>query len=124
MVRISQINNSFIFPGLALGILVSRANRVTDGMMMAAAKTPARQSPTVSDSTAPLLPRVAESRKVAISVAEAVAHQAIGEGVSEFPERASIADAIHAYVWEPLYRRYERIYLHAGGTGENPEFAI
>jgi len=37
-VRISQINNSFIFPGLALGILVSCASRVTDGMMMAAAK--------------------------------------------------------------------------------------
>jgi malate dehydrogenase (oxaloacetate-decarboxylating) len=122
-IRISQINNSFIFPGLALGILVSRASRVTDGMMMAAAKALAGQSPTVSDSAAPLLPRVAESRKVAVAVAEAVAQQAMAEGVSEMPEPATITDAIRAYMWEAVYRPYERIYLHAGPR-ENPDFAI
>ena len=38
--RISQTNNSYIFPGLALGILVSAsAAGMTDGMIMAAAKT-------------------------------------------------------------------------------------
>ena len=123
-VRISQINNSFIFPGLALGTLVSLANRVTDGMMMAAAKALAAQSPTVSDSTAPLLPRVAESRKVAVAVAEAVAKQAASEGVSEKLEPATIVDAIRAYVWEPVYHPYERIHLHAGEAGENSDFAI
>src|SRR4029077_10818678 len=90
-VRISQINNSFIFPGLALGILVSRANRVTDGMMMAAAKALAAQSPTVVDDTAPLLPRISESRKVGAAVAEVVARQAIAEGVSEI-DPASILE--------------------------------
>jgi len=38
LVRISQVNNSFIFPGLALGILVSRSTRVSDAMIMASAK--------------------------------------------------------------------------------------
>jgi malate dehydrogenase (oxaloacetate-decarboxylating) len=108
-VRISQINNSFIFPGLALGILVSRARRVTDAMMMGAAKELAAQSPTVSDITAPLLPRVAESRRVAIAVAEAVARQAIAEGVSEIPDASAIPESIRAYMWEPVYRPYERI---------------
>ena len=120
--RISQINNSFIFPGLALGILVSRARRVTDGMMMAAAKALAAQSPTVSDPAAPLLPRVAESRKVAVAVAESVARQAIAEGISELADGAAIHDAIRAYVWEPVYHPYQRIHLHAGQ--ENPDFAI
>jgi malate dehydrogenase (oxaloacetate-decarboxylating) len=121
-VRISQINNSFIFPGLALGILVSRARRVNDGMMMAAAKTLAAQSPTASDPAAPLLPRVAESRQVALAVAEAVARQAITEGASEFADHNAISEAIRAYIWEPLYRPYQRIHLHAGQ--ENPDFAI
>jgi len=110
-VRISQINNSFIFPGLALGILVSRAHRVTEGMMMAAARALAEQSPTVSDPSAPLLPRVAESRRVAMAVADAVAKQAIGERLSEIRDPETIADAIRTYVWEPVYHRYERIYL-------------
>ena len=122
-VRISQINNSFIFPGLALGILVSRASRVTDGMMMAAAKALAQQSPTISDSSAPLLPRVAESQKVAIAVAGAVARQAIDDHVSE-ADPATLSDQLHAYVWEPVYHPYERIYLHAGRSQENPDFAI
>jgi malate dehydrogenase (oxaloacetate-decarboxylating) len=123
-VRISQINNSFIFPGLALGILVSRAGRVTDGMMMAAAKALAAQSPAASDATAPLLPRVAESRRVALAVAEAVARQAVQEGISDSGENSSISDAIRAYVWEPVYHPYQRVYLHAGRIQENPDFAI
>ncbi len=121
-VRISQINNSFIFPGLALGILVSRAERVSEGMMMAAAQALAAQSPTVSDRSAPLLPRVAESRKVAMAVAGEVARRAIHEGVSDMPEQ-SIGDAIRAYMWEPVYHPYERVYLHAGGARE-ADFAI
>jgi malate dehydrogenase (oxaloacetate-decarboxylating) len=123
-VRISQINNSFIFPGLALGILVSRAERVTDGMMMTAAKALAAQSPTVQDSNAPLLPAVAESRTVAMHVAESVARQAMIEDVSAISDPLRIPDMLRAYVWEPVYHPYERIYLHAGKTQENPDFAI
>jgi malate dehydrogenase (oxaloacetate-decarboxylating) len=123
-VRISQINNSFIFPGLALGILVSRAERVTDGMMMAAAKALASQSPTVQDNDAPLLPAVAESRNVAMHVAESVARQAIAEGASAITDSLRIPDMLRTYVWEPVYHQYERVYLHAGKAQENPDFAI
>jgi malate dehydrogenase (oxaloacetate-decarboxylating) len=119
--RISQINNSFVFPGLALGILVSRANRVTDGMMMAAAKALAAQSPTLTDTTAPLLPRVADARLVGMAVAGAVARQAIAEGVSQM-DPAAIPAAIRAYTWEPVYHPYERINAHQGR--DNPDFAI
>ena len=108
-VRISQINNSFIFPGLALGILVSRAERVTDGMMMASAKALAAQSPTMADSEAPLLPPVAESRRVALAVAEAAAQQAIREGVAAIDSREDLHEAICSYVWEPVYHPYERV---------------
>ncbi len=106
--RISQTNNSYIFPGLALGILVARAIRVTDGMIMAAAKTLASLSPAATDSNAPLLPPIGDSRKVGLAVAEAVARQAISEGISGLTGTSDLADQLRAYVWEPVYRHYER----------------
>jgi malate dehydrogenase (oxaloacetate-decarboxylating) len=107
-IRISQINNSFIFPGLALGMLVGRASRVTDGMMMAAAKALASVSPTLEDPSAPLLPAIADSRRVAMIVGEAVVRQAIADGVSEL-DPSTLLEQLRAYVWEPVYHPYERI---------------
>ena len=108
-VRISQVNNSFIFPGLALGILVAEARRVTDGMIMAAAQALAGLSPSRKDKTAPLLPPIGDSRKVALVVSEAVARQAMSEGVATIADADSLPDRIRAYMWNPVYVPYERI---------------
>jgi malate dehydrogenase (oxaloacetate-decarboxylating) len=108
-VRISQVNNSFIFPGLALGILVSRSTRVSDAMIMASAKALASLSPTIADSGAPLLPPIGDCRKVSLVIAEAVAKQAMQDGTAEVVDDATLRDRIRAYVWEPVYQPYERI---------------
>ena len=108
-IRIAQVNNSYIFPGLALGILVSRARRVSDGMIMAAAKALAALSPARTDKSAPLLPPISEARKTSLAVAEAVGMQAIADGVAEAVNDASLADELRAYVWEPVYQPYERV---------------
>jgi malate dehydrogenase (oxaloacetate-decarboxylating) len=109
LVRISQINNSFIFPGLALGILVSRSRRVSNAMIMASAKALASLSPTLEDANAPLLPPIADCRKVSLVVAEAVAKQAMADGTAEKMDDKTLREKIRAYVWEPVYLPYERI---------------
>ncbi len=109
LVRISQVNNSYIFPGLALGILVSQAGRVTDAMIMAAAKALAALSPARTDKDAPLLPPIADARKISLVVAKAVALQAFADGVADAAREATIEEDLQAYVWEPEYRPYERI---------------
>jgi malate dehydrogenase (oxaloacetate-decarboxylating) len=109
MVHIAQVNNSYIFPGLALGILVSRARRVTDGMIMAAAKALAALSPARQDKCAALLPPIADSRKVSLVVAEAVGQQAIAEAVAELPGETTLRAQLRDYVWEPVYHPYERV---------------
>ena len=109
LIRIAQVNNSYIFPGLALGILVSRARRVTGGMIMAAAKALAALSPARTDKSAPLLPPIAEARKTSLAVAEAVGRQAIADAVADPAIAADLSEQLRAYVWEPEYVPYERI---------------
>jgi malate dehydrogenase (oxaloacetate-decarboxylating) len=108
-VPVAQVNNSYIFPGLALGILVSRARRVSDAMIMAAARALAKLSPAIRTPDAPLLPPIADSRKVSLIVAEAVGAQAIAEGLAEVMDESTFKTDLRAYVWEPVYLPYERI---------------
>jgi malate dehydrogenase (oxaloacetate-decarboxylating) len=106
---IDQTNNSYIFPGLALGIVAARARRVSDAMIMTAAQTLARLSPVEKDRNASLLPPMAQSRAISKVIAAAVARQAIAEGLSDLGE-SEVDAAVAAHVWEPVYRRFEREY--------------
>jgi malate dehydrogenase (oxaloacetate-decarboxylating) len=107
-VRIAQVNNSYIFPGLALGILVSRARHVSDAMIMAAAKALAALSPTLTDKDAPLLPPISDARRVSLAVAEAVGRQAMADGLSDVEEVDTLRRMLREYVWEPVYVPFER----------------
>ena len=105
-VPIDQTNNSYIFPGLGLGILSVNARRVTDAMFMAAAKCLAGLSPALSNRSGRLLPPVSELRSVSFAVAKAVALQAIADGVAETPAGETIESRICANVWQPEYLPY------------------
>ncbi|MGA7522987.1 MAG: NAD-dependent malic enzyme [Acidobacteriaceae bacterium] len=106
---IDQTNNSYVFPGLALGIVAARARRVSDAMIMTAAQALARLSPVEKDRNGNLLPPMAQSRAIGKVIAAAVARQAIAEGLSDLRED-EVDAAITAHVWDPVYRRYEREY--------------
>ena len=106
-VRIDQTNNSYVFPGVGLGVLAAGARRVTDTMFMAAAKAVAAMSPTVQDKTGSLLPPVDQLREVSMAVAKAVALQAQADGVAETRNEAEVDRRIKAFVWEPAYLPYQ-----------------
>jgi malate dehydrogenase (oxaloacetate-decarboxylating) len=63
-VPVTQTDNSYIFPGLALGIVASKATRVTDVMVKAAAQELVRNLPTQRDKQASLLPPLSQARKL------------------------------------------------------------
>lgn len=102
---IDQTNNSYIFPGMGLGILSVRAHRVTDSMFTAAAKCLAELSPARSDERGRLLPPVAAIRSVSAAVAKAVALQAIRDGVTA-PVEEPLESLIKRSMWEPAYLPY------------------
>ena len=108
MIAIDQTNNSYIFPGMGLGILVSGARRVSDAMFMAAAKAVAEISSAGAVSEGRLLPPIDQLRAVALTVGKAVARQAQAEGLADPCEESALDDRIEDYVWEPRYPRYVR----------------
>lgn len=107
-IRINQTNNSYIFPGLALGILTSQARTVSDGMIKVSARTLADLAPSCDDKTAPLLPPLSTIRTVSRHVAIAVGKQAIQEGLSPIDE-AQFERDLNANIWDPVYEDYERV---------------
>jgi len=76
---------------------------------MASAKSLATLSPILADKSAPLLPPIADCRKVSLVVAEAVAKQAMADGTAEEVDEATLRQRLRDYVWEPVYHQYERI---------------
>lgn len=107
-VTINQTNNSYIFPGVGLGVLAVGARRVTDAMFMAAGHALAELSPTRTDKNGRLLPPVDQLRPVAVAVATAVARQAQADGVAEPCSADELQARIAACVWEPRYRSYRK----------------
>jgi malate dehydrogenase (oxaloacetate-decarboxylating) len=105
-ISFAQTNNSYIFPGLALGILSSRARHVSDGMIKASALALAELSPTRRDKQAGLLPPLPAIRQVSQAVARAVGRQAIKDGMAQVDE-AGLETELAANFWEPVYEPYE-----------------
>ncbi len=105
--QVAQANNALIFPGLGLGVTVSRARRVSDGMLVAAADALA----VMADASAPgaaVLPPVTSLREVSAAVAEAVARAARAEGLSEVP-LDGLPERVRAAMWEPAYPEVKAI---------------
>jgi len=99
-----QANNSFIFPGVGLGILASGASRVTDEMFFAAARALADQVGPEDLAAGRIFPAAARMREVAASVATVVARVAFAE---EFATRAQPPDlpaSIRAGMYRAEYR--------------------
>ena len=56
-------------------------------------------------------------------VAEAVGRQAVADTVADL-DPASLPERLRAYMWEPVYHPYKRVYLHAESVSDTPDFAI
>jgi malate dehydrogenase (oxaloacetate-decarboxylating) len=99
---IGQLNNAMLYPGLALGAIVSRARRISDGMFAAAASA-VSSLVAVRLPGASLLPHVDDLRSVAATVAAAVAEAAVAEGLARV-ELDDIVQQVQDAMWQPEYR--------------------
>ncbi len=100
---IGQANNVFIFPGVGLGVIASRAREVTDRMFLVAATTLAGMVDTDRLAEGALYPSLAELRPISRAVAIAVACEASASGVAPMVSRDQAAAAVDAAIWTPEY---------------------
>ncbi|MZR30244.1 NAD-dependent malic enzyme [Sneathiella litorea] len=103
--HITQSNNTYIFPGVALGVLAVEATRITDNMFMASAKALAELAPVLKDPLGAMLPSVSDIRKVSRTVALAVAKQAVMDKVAPEQSDVDIEQKVDAAIWSPVYKK-------------------
>jgi malate dehydrogenase (oxaloacetate-decarboxylating) len=113
-IPVSQCNNVYIFPAVGLAVVASRRSaaaagtqRITDSMMISAARTLAEHSPALKDPSAPLLPALKDIRNLAVEIAFAVAQEAARSGVvPSFDSPNALRSQILANQWTPAYPAY------------------
>ena len=102
---VAQVNNAMLYPGVALGAIVSRASRISDGMLAAAASA-VSSLVTVRQPGASLLPHIDDLRSVSATVAVAVAETADAEGLAGI-KFGDIVQQVQDAMWQPEYRRIQ-----------------
>ena len=96
-----QGNNSYIFPGIGLGVIASKSKVITDDMFMKAAHTLAHlvtESDLAQGSLYPALPRI---REVSAQIAAAIAGAALESGIAGRVMAASVLPEIEAQMYQP-----------------------
>jgi malate dehydrogenase (oxaloacetate-decarboxylating)(NADP+) len=101
-----QGNNSYIFPGVGLGVIASGASRVTDEMFMAAAHTLAEQVSGADLEQGSLYPPLKNIRDVSAHIAAAVAEVAYRKELARGAKPADLLAFMKAQMYEPRYATY------------------
>lgn len=101
-----QGNNSYIFPGVGLGVVTVRASRVTDEMFMAAARTLATRVSEQDLAQGSLYPPLNRVREVSAHIAAAVAEVAFSRGLAGIERPADMHELMRSQMYEPRYQDY------------------
>ena len=101
-----QGNNSYIFPGVGLGVLACGAKRVTDEMFLAAANALADCVTHADLDQGSLYPPLATIREVSARIAAAVAEVAYRQGIATVPEPNDLLPYIRSIQYIPRYASY------------------
>jgi malate dehydrogenase (oxaloacetate-decarboxylating) len=111
--HISQCNNSYVFPGIGLGIISCKARLVSNEMLMVASMTLAEMSPGQEDQSSTVLPPLTSLPQISRKIAFNVAKSAIQQGLAREMTDAELSAAIERNFWTPAYREYRRIATRA-----------
>jgi malate dehydrogenase (oxaloacetate-decarboxylating) len=101
--RIGQCNNSFVFPGVGLGLTVSGARRVSNGMFLEAAKALAATVKPEDLAECAVYPELARIRECSFAVACATIRRAVAEGHADPEVLEHLERTVERAMWYPEY---------------------
>ena len=105
-IPIAQCNNVYIFPAMGLAVVASGARRVTEPMMLAAARALGANSPALKDPSASLLPPLPDIRRVAADIAVAAGIEAQRDGVAPKLSEDELRRRVQETQWTPIYPNF------------------
>ncbi|MFC4700940.1 NAD-dependent malic enzyme [Glaciecola siphonariae] len=108
---IAQCNNSYIFPGIGLGVIASKARLISDEMLMAASNALADASPLASGESQDLLPPLTKIAELSKAIAFAVAKVAMEQDLALTLSDEALLDKIERNYWKAEYRAFKRVSL-------------
>ncbi|KAL8037672.1 hypothetical protein ABFX02_11G052900 [Erythranthe guttata] len=102
-----QANNSYIFPGLGFGLVISGAIRVHNDMLLTAAEALASQLTRENYEKGMIYPPLSNIRKISAHIAANVAAKAYDLGVAtQLPRPADLFKYAESCMYSPNYRSY------------------
>jgi malate dehydrogenase (oxaloacetate-decarboxylating)(NADP+) len=102
----TQGNNAYIFPGLGLGAVISRAKHVTDDMFYVATRAAADMTTDEELRHGSILPPLEAIREVSATIATAVAEHAWDEGLARRRRPRDIMALVRSQMYDPQYHSY------------------
>ena len=106
---IAQCNNSYIFPGIGLGVVSAKISRITDEMLQVASERLAAASPLATNQSEELLPPLTAIAQLSKSIAFAIAQVAFRQNLALPMSEDELLAKIEQNFWKPAYRQYRRI---------------
>lgn len=98
-----QGNNAYIFPGVGLGAIITKAKCIRDQMFMTAARTLAYVVSEEDIAKGSLYPPLTEIRRISLEIATAVAEKIYEDGLARAEKPEDLRKAIAAYMYDPRY---------------------
>jgi len=126
--EIAECNNCLVYPGIGLGCVLSRAERLTKEMIAAAAHGLAELSPALQNPNKALLPDIEDVRETSIDVALKVIQQSVKEGLNRVKDIPSDVEELRQWIekqmWKPEYRELVKVDISDASRQAKGELGI
>jgi malate dehydrogenase (oxaloacetate-decarboxylating)(NADP+) len=100
-----QGNNAYIFPAVGLGVIASGSRRVTDEMLVAAARALADDVSEDDLAIGCIFPPLSRIRETSVAIAAAVAQVAYEQKLATVPEPEDLRAYVAQEMYQPVYPR-------------------